>query len=59
MPDDQGRYRLNEQSQYQSPPCPVCGGRTITTWMKAGTLADKGEWYTPGSYRCAKRTCTS
>lgn len=53
MPDEDGRYRTSERSSYASPPCPVCGGRTIQQWANARSLADTEDWWIPGTYRCA------
>jgi hypothetical protein len=55
MPDDAGRYNALEQRDYQSPPCPECGGRTIQTWIDATGVADPigANLKIPGTYRCA------
>lgn len=59
MPNEQGLYSRAERDAYESPPCPQCGGPTVTTWIPAGGLNDPPDHWLPGTYRCLDRSCVS
>lgn len=59
MPDEFGNYTRAERNAYQSPACPQCGGRTITTWIPSGGMSDPPDMWFPTTHRCADPKCVS
>lgn len=49
-------YNAQERAEYKSPPCPECGGPTITTRNDSGGIADPPDLKWPGTRRCANPT---
>jgi len=54
MPDSEGRYARAERDDYKTPPCPICGSRTIQEWTDVGKPGESpGAWWRKDEVRCA------